>query len=89
MCLGDTHPRSSGMPSTQQGQTACPTPRSWKRPHQHLRTDLGAAGIVMEWRTDVGVIREQILKFGLHDVIMGNPVITLAVMRIFDEGVDE
>ena len=48
------------------------------------KTDLGAAGSVMEWRTKTGVIREEILKTGLHDVIMGNPVITLAVMRIFE-----
>ncbi len=48
-----------------------------------LKTDLGAAGSVMEWRTKNGLIREEILKTGLHDVVMGNPVITLAVMRIF------
>jgi abhydrolase domain-containing protein 12 len=47
------------------------------------KTDLGAAGSVMEWRTEIGVIREEILKTGLHDVVMGNPVITMAVMRIF------
>ena len=46
------------------------------------KTDLGAAGSVTEWRTENGVIREEILKYGLHDVVMGNPVITLAVMRI-------
>ena len=49
---------------------------------QKSRNDLGPAGSVMEWRTEDGVIREEILKTGLHDVIMGNPVITLAVMRI-------
>ena len=48
------------------------------------KTDLGAAGSVFEWRTEYGVIREEILKYGLHDVIMGNPIITLAVMRIFE-----
>lgn len=48
-----------------------------------IRRDLGAAGSVTEWRTQNGVIREEILKTGLHDVIMGYPVITLAVMRIF------
>lgn len=48
------------------------------------RTDLGAAGSVMEWRTKNGVIREEILKTGLHDVVMGNAVITMAVMRIFE-----
>jgi abhydrolase domain-containing protein 12 len=47
------------------------------------KVDLGAAGSVMEWRTDNGVIREEILKTGLHDVVMGYPVITMAVMRSF------
>lgn len=51
---------------------------------QTSRNDLGAVGSVMEWRTENGVIREEILKTGLHDVIMSNPVITLAVMRIFE-----
>lgn len=37
----------------------------------------------MEWRTENGLIREEILKTGLYDVVMGNPVITLAVMCIF------
>ncbi|KAI4130896.1 MAG: hypothetical protein LQ338_001493 [Usnochroma carphineum] len=46
------------------------------------KTDLGAAGSVTEWRTRNGVIREEILKTGLHDVIMGNPVISMAVMRM-------
>lgn len=46
------------------------------------RKFLGAAGTVMEWRTQVGVIREEILQTGLHDVVMGNPVISIAVMRM-------
>ncbi|KAL1894172.1 hypothetical protein Sste5346_005958 [Sporothrix stenoceras] len=48
------------------------------------RRDLGAAGTVMEWKTDHGVIREEILETGLHDVIMGYPVVTMAVMRSFE-----
>ena len=48
------------------------------------KMDLGAAGSVMEWRTQNGIIREEILKTGLHDVVMGNPVISMAVMRIFE-----
>lgn len=48
------------------------------------KKDLGAGGSVMEWRTENGLIREEILKTGLHDVVMGNPVVTMAVMRIFD-----
>ena len=51
------------------------------------KRDLGAAGSVMEWRTKNRVIREEILKTGLHDVVMGDPVITIAVMRMF-EGAD-
>jgi abhydrolase domain-containing protein 12 len=48
------------------------------------KADLGAAGSMMEWRTDNGVIREEMLKTGLHDVIMGYPVVTMAVMRFFE-----
>lgn len=48
------------------------------------KSDLGSAGTVMKWATENGIVREEILKTGLHDVIMGDPVVTLAVMRIFD-----
>jgi abhydrolase domain-containing protein 12 len=48
------------------------------------RVDNGPAGSVVEWKTDHGIIREEILKYGLHDVIMGNPVVTLAVMRMLN-----
>lgn len=44
--------------------------------------DFGPAGTVMNWATETGIVRKEILKTGLHDVIMGNPVVTLAVMRI-------
>jgi abhydrolase domain-containing protein 12 len=50
-----------------------------------MKKDLGAAGTTMEWRTENGIIREEILKTGLHDVIMGYPVITMAVMRMFQD----
>ena len=48
------------------------------------KRNLGAAGSVMEWRTPKGVVREEILKTGLHDIVMGYPVIAMAVMRIFE-----
>ena len=48
-----------------------------------LKRDLGAAGFAVEWRTKYGIMKEEILKTGLHDAIMGYPVITMAVMRIF------
>lgn len=55
----------------------------FKEREKTAKIDLGAAGSVMEWRTKNGIIREEILKTGLHDVVMGNPVMSLAVMRIF------
>ena len=48
------------------------------------RKDFGAAGSVTEWRTTNGVIREEILRTGLHDAVMGNPVVSMAVMRMFE-----
>ncbi|KAL4981473.1 Alpha/Beta hydrolase protein [Aspergillus falconensis] len=49
-----------------------------------MQVDLGAAGTIMEWQTEYGVIREEILKSGLHDVVMGYPIVTMAVMRHFE-----
>ncbi|EPS37790.1 hypothetical protein H072_8440 [Dactylellina haptotyla CBS 200.50] len=49
-----------------------------------IRRDLGEGGTVVEWQTGNGIIREEIVKYGLHDVIMGNSVVTVAVMRILD-----
>ena len=48
------------------------------------KKDLGAAGSVMEWVAPNGVIREVILKTGLHDVVMGYPIISMAVTRYFE-----
>ncbi|KAL8742629.1 MAG: hypothetical protein Q9190_004923 [Brigantiaea leucoxantha] len=48
------------------------------------KTDLGSQGSLREWQTQNGHVREEILKTGLHDVIMGNPVVSMAVMRIFE-----
>ena len=42
---------------------------------------LGEAGTVMEWRTSHGLIRQHILKHGLHDRIMGYPVVSMAIAR--------
>lgn len=47
--------------------------------------DIGAAGCVAHWRTEYGIVSEYILKYGLHDVVMGAPIVSLAAMRIFDE----
>lgn len=50
---------------------------------QTRRTDLGNGGWNVEWRTNRGVIREEIVKYGLHDKVMSYPVIGLAVLRSF------
>ncbi|KAF2846155.1 alpha/beta-hydrolase [Plenodomus tracheiphilus IPT5] len=47
------------------------------------KTPLGAGGWEMEWRGRGGIIREQIVKHGLHDRIMSYPVVSLAVSRAF------
>ena len=44
---------------------------------------LGAGGWEVEWRGAGGVVREQIVKHGLHDRIMSYPVVSLAVARAF------
>ncbi len=45
------------------------------------RVWLGAGGWEVEWTGRGGIIREQIVKHGLHDRIMSYPVVSLAVAR--------
>ena len=45
------------------------------------KTPLGAGGWEMEWKGKNGIIREQIVKHGLHDRIMSYPVVSLAVSQ--------
>jgi abhydrolase domain-containing protein 12 len=47
------------------------------------KTDLGAGGWAMEWRTKKGVIREELLKYGSHDKLGSYPSIAMAVFRTF------
>ncbi|KAI0154506.1 Alpha/Beta hydrolase protein [Xylariaceae sp. FL1272] len=47
------------------------------------RIENGDGGWVVEKKTERGVIREEIMKYGLHDRIMSYPVVSLAVMRAF------
>ena len=48
-----------------------------------LKKNLGNGGWEVEWRTSNGVIRQQMLKYGLHDKVMAYPVVALAVLRAF------
>ncbi|KAK5188655.1 hypothetical protein LTR92_011322 [Exophiala xenobiotica] len=45
------------------------------------RSDLGAGGWEVQRRGNGGVVREHILKHGLHDRILSYPVVSLAVAR--------
>lgn len=45
---------------------------------------LGAGGWTFSRATTNGIIREDIPKYGLHDWIMGYPIVSIAVMRAFD-----
>ena len=51
----------------------------WATPSHNL----GEAGRVTEWRTDYGLLRQHILKYGLHDRVMGYPVVSMAIGRAF------
>lgn len=44
---------------------------------------LGEGGWNFAQETDRGVIREDIAVYGLHDMIMGYPIVSVAVMRAF------
>lgn len=54
-----------------------------EREKEIRKTDLGAGGWSVEWQTERGVIREEILKYGVHDKIMAYPAIGIAVLRAF------
>jgi abhydrolase domain-containing protein 12 len=47
------------------------------------KSTLGAGGLEVEYKGSGGILREQIVKHGLHDRIMSYPVVSLAVARAF------
>lgn len=47
------------------------------------KSQLGAGGWEVEWPGRRGMLREQVVKYGLHDRIMSYPVVSLAVARAF------
>ncbi|KAF2839887.1 alpha/beta-hydrolase [Patellaria atrata CBS 101060] len=50
---------------------------------EQRRVMLGAGGWEVEWKARAGVVREQIVKHGLHDRIMSYPVVSLAIASAF------
>lgn len=54
-----------------------------------LGQDVEAAGRVAQLRTDNGgVVSVSVLKYGLHDVIMGSSIVSLVATDIFAAGDD-
>ncbi|KAI2465001.1 alpha/beta-hydrolase [Annulohypoxylon bovei var. microspora] len=54
-----------------------------EREKEASRMVRGAGGWVVDRRTAKGVIREEIMQYGLHDRIMSYPVVSSAIMRAF------
>jgi abhydrolase domain-containing protein 12 len=49
------------------------------------RQTQGHGGWVVDRKTSKGTIREEIVKYGLHDRIMSYPVVSLAIKRAFQQ----
>ncbi|ROV96543.1 hypothetical protein VMCG_07750 [Cytospora schulzeri] len=47
------------------------------------KTRLGEGGWFVEWRTEKGLIRQDMAKYGVHDKIMSHPIVSMAVLRVF------
>ncbi|KAI1410312.1 alpha/beta-hydrolase [Hypoxylon sp. FL1857] len=58
-----------------------------EREKEALKLVRGAGGWAVNWRAARGVIREEIMKYGLHDRIMSYPVVSSAIMRAFGDQV--
>ena len=50
------------------------------------KIDLSAGGWVVQQKSPKGILREEIVNYGLHDRIMSYPVVSLAVWRAFVNG---
>jgi abhydrolase domain-containing protein 12 len=50
---------------------------------QATRRDMGEGGWSVDKRTQKSIIKEHILKYGLHDVIMSYPAVSLTVLNAF------
>jgi hypothetical protein len=55
--------------------------RSWKLGEGR---DTGAAGHVPHWHTNQSVKSKYIVRYGLHAVVMGSPIVSIAAMDIFE-----
>ncbi|KAL9944096.1 hypothetical protein D7B24_001976 [Verticillium nonalfalfae] len=53
---------------------------------ENSKQHLGAGGWVATKQGNRGFIREEIVKWGLHDKVMSYPVVSLAILRAFEAG---
>lgn len=54
-----------------------------ERKKKQMTMDIAPGGWVVDWRTNNGLIKQEMLKFGVHDLQMTFPVTALAVLRTF------
>lgn len=54
-----------------------------EREKEAAKMALGEGGWTYPRETKRGVIREDVAVYGLHDMIMGYPIVSVAVMRAF------
>lgn len=66
-----------------QGSEAGLSFEDMQKEKERRKTALGAGGWEVAWESTGGVVREEIVKHGLHDRIMSYPVVSLAVARAF------
>lgn len=50
---------------------------------ERRKTNLDEGGWFVEWHTEKGTIRQDMVRYGTHDRIMAYPVVSMAVLRAF------
>lgn len=61
------------------------TEEEFQKENSKRAISLGAGGWEVEWAGRNGIVREQIVQYGLHDRIMSYPTVSLAVARAFED----
>lgn len=56
---------------------------SFEKEKEKKKTMLGEGGWSVEWRTEKGLIRQDMPRYGVHNKIMSYPIVGMAVLRAF------
>lgn len=59
------------------------SPTAFEEEKEKRKVNLGEGGWFVEWRTEKGLIRQDMPKYGVHDKIMSHPVAAMSVLRAF------